>query len=588
LPSLGFAFLILTLLATSLVATPASADDTTAPTGNEAIRSAIRNNGEAQVILSLEAGSTGGVGGLFGRSIESFTDDLAIDVEAARAAISAQFDTVIRRNFQAIPATAVTVSSEAALDALLRLPGVASVSLDFGGSGALEETIPIIGADQRHAVGNGGAGVTIAVLDSGADSDHPDLVDDLLPIQACFGDNNGAIDGQGFCPNGSDRQQGIGSAEDDAGHGSHVTGIITSAGIVGSPGSAPDAEIISIKVTEATTFSGSFDFFSEILAALDWIIVNNDTLGVDIINMSLVTNATYVGDCDSALPAAADAFATLRSIGITPFASSGNNGGSRMTAPACFSDVISVGATDDADNVANFTDSNTSTDVMAPGRDVISSAIGGGLISASGTSFASPHAAGCAALLLEAGEATTPNAIEAALEASTVTVTDARGVNFPRIDCRPIAVPPTATAVPPTAVPPTATAVPPTSVPPTAVPPTAVPPTAVPPTAVPPTAVPPTAVPPTAVPPTAVPPTAVPPTSVPPTATAVAPTAVPPTATAVPPTVVAPTATPVPPTATHVPPTATIVPLRFSRYFRLRFEPSFRSFRDYRKFRSIW
>ena len=502
LPSLGFAFLILALLATSLVATPASADDTTAPTGNEAIRSAIRNNGEAQVILSLEAGRTGGVGGLFGRSIESFTDDLAIDVEAARAAISAQFDTVIRRNFQAIPATAVTVSSEAALDELLQLPGVASVSLDFGGSGALEETIPIIGADQRHAVGNGGAGVTIAVLDSGADSDHPDLVDDLLPIQACFGDNNGAIDGQGFCPNGSDRQQGIGSAEDDAGHGSHVTGIITSAGIVGSPGSAPDAEIISIKVTEATTFSGSFDFFSEILAALDWIIVNNDTLGVDIINMSLVTNATYVGDCDSALPAAADAFATLRSIGITPFASSGNNGGSRMTAPACFSDVISVGATDDADNVANFTDSNTSTDVMAPGRDVISSAIGGGLISASGTSFASPHAAGCAALLLEAGEATTPNAIEAALEASTVTVTDARGVNFPRIDCRPIAVPPTATAVPPTA-------------------------------------------------------------------------------TAVPPTVVA-------PTATHVPPTATIVPLRFSRYFRLRFEPSFRSFRDYRKFRSIW
>jgi len=548
--------LTLTLLATSLVATPASADDATPSAGNEAIRSAIRTNGEAQVIVSLEAVSTGGVGGLFGRSIESFTDDLAIDVEAARAAITAQLDTVIRRNFQAIPATAVTVSSEAALDELLQLPGVASVSLDFGGSGALADTIPLIGADQRHAIGNGGAGVTVAVLDSGADSDHPDLSDDLLPIEACFGDNDGAIDGQGFCPNGSDRQEGVGSAEDDAGHGSHVTGVITSAGNVGSPGSAPDAEIISIKVTEATSFSGSFDFFSEILAALDWIIVNNDTLGVDIINMSLVTNATYVGDCDNAVPAAADAFATLRSLGITPFASSGNNGGSRMTAPACFSDVIAVGATDKADNVANFTDSNRSTDLMAPGRDVISAAIGGGLVSASGTSFASPHAAGCAALLLEAGEATTPNAIEAALEASTVIVTDARGLNFPRIDCQPTAAPA-----------PTATAVPPTAVPPTAVPPTAVPPAA--------TAVPPAA---TAVPPTAVPPTAVPPTAVPPAATAVPPTAVPPAATAVPPTVV-------PPVATPAPPTITVAPLRFSRFFRNRFEPSFR---DFRKFRSGW
>jgi subtilisin family serine protease len=145
--------------------------------------------------------------------------------------------------------------------------------------------------------------------------------------------------------------------------------------------------------------------------------------------------------------AGAAAVNTLRANGVVAFASSGNTGsGTNMASPACLSNVVSVGATDDSDTVAEFTSSNSTLDLMAPGVGIVSDAIGGGTISASGTSMASPHAAGCAALLIQSGEATTPNQIEARLETSTIHVTDStNGLTFPRIDCHPPANPPTPT-----------------------------------------------------------------------------------------------------------------------------------------------
>jgi len=93
---------------------------------------------------------------------------------------------------------------------------------------------------------------------------------------------------------------------------------------------------------------------------------------------------------------------------------------------------------------ANFTNSNASTDIFAPGVNVISSGIGDVTRNASGTSMASPTAAGCAALLIESGDATTPNQIETWLESSTTTVNvPGNGLSFPRVDCNPLVnVPP--------------------------------------------------------------------------------------------------------------------------------------------------
>ena len=131
------------------------------------------------------------------------------------------------------------------------------------------------------------------------------------------------------------------------------------------------------------------------------------------------------------------AVVALRANGVTVFASAGNNSsGSLMGAPACLSNVVAVGATDTADDVAGFSNSNSATDVFAPGVDVVSDATGGGTISLSGTSMASPTAATCAALIRRARPTATPAAIETTLESTGVAVTDVtHGLTFPRIDC---------------------------------------------------------------------------------------------------------------------------------------------------------
>jgi subtilisin family serine protease len=345
-----------------------------------------------------------------------------------------------RHAYSAVPALAGRLKSAAALAALARHPSVARIDLDVGGTGSLANSVPVTGANARHLLGNTGAGVVVAVLDSGLDTDHANLADDLV-AEACFLNTSGDIDGVGGCPNGSDRQVGGGAAEDDAGHGTHVTGIITSSGAAGGVGVAPDADIVAIKVTEGPSFSGVFYFFSEIVAALDYLIANPG-LSVQVINMSLGTNALYAGDCDNATAGAmagAAAINTLRANGVIAFASAGNNGSStQMTLPACLSNVISVGAANNTDVAASFTNSNASTDIFAPGVNVLSSVLANGTGPASGTSMASPHAAGCAALLIQTGEAVTPAQIETRLETSAVTVpVAANGLSFPRIDCSP-------------------------------------------------------------------------------------------------------------------------------------------------------
>jgi hypothetical protein len=209
---------------------------------------------------------------------------------------------------------------------------------------------------------------------------------------------------------------------------------------VSANGVAPGAGIVGVKVLDNCSFAGCFYFFSEIVAALDYIIANNATLGVQVINMSLGTGALFAGDCDNSTAfnmAGAAAINTLRSMGVLAVASAGNNAsGSSMTSPACLANVIAVGASDNADNVAAFSNSNASTDVLAPGEAILSLALGGGTVVASGTSMASPHVVGCAALLIESAEATTPDELEARLETSPVQVTDPKnGLSFPRLDC---------------------------------------------------------------------------------------------------------------------------------------------------------
>jgi len=405
---------------------------------------AIQLDGSARVMVAFRTDTA--VQRRPGENFAAQSARMRAEIAGAQIDVLSRLDSdafMIAHQYEAVPALAGVARDVSVLEIFEDDPNVLRVDLDVGGTGHLSNSVAFIGADQRQALGNDGEGVVVAILDTGMDTDHPDLSDDVLQ-QACFGDNDGTIDGAGFCPNGSDRQTGPGAAEDDAGHGTHVSGIVTSKGTVSAPGTAPGAGIVPIKVLNNCAFSGCFFFFSEIVAGLNFIITNNATLGVQVINMSLGTNALFTGNCDTSTAfnmAAAAAINTLRGMGVIAFASSGNNGsGTQMPSPACLSNVMSVGATDNSDNVAGISNSNATTDIFGPGVSVVSLAIGGATTTATGTSMASPHAAGCAALLIQSGEAVTPAQIETRLETSTFQVTDpTNGLTFPRIDCSAVA-----------------------------------------------------------------------------------------------------------------------------------------------------
>jgi subtilisin family serine protease len=360
--------------------------------------------------------------------------------------------------YEATPALAGSVSP-GGLDKLAAHPDVVAVSLDTDVHVLLAESAPMIGANEVHALGFTGAGAVAAVLDTGLDTDHPDLADDLL-AEEC------RLSATSDCPNGTATQSGPGAAEDDHSHGSNVTGIITGGGVVSPVGVAPDTGIVAYKILNAAG-NGSI---SDVLAAADDIIANHPE--VDIINMSLGDGASHVpGTCDALFPALTGAFSTLRSQNVIPFAASGNEAfKTGISYPACLSDVVSVGAVYDAnlgarfwstcadlvtaaDQVTCFSNSHPGLDLLGPGALITSAGLAGGTSTKGGTSMASPHAAGVAALVRQAGPSATGDSIVAILKSTGVPVTDtANGVTTPRVAAlaavQAVVEPPTSTPAP--------------------------------------------------------------------------------------------------------------------------------------------
>ncbi|HEY8130354.1 MAG TPA: S8 family serine peptidase [Thermoanaerobaculia bacterium] len=373
-----------------------------------------------------------------------------------KAAIAAAQDAVLQQlapseftlvaRWNNIPAFAAEID-RAAIERLQSDPLVRRIDPDVGGSAAMAESVPLIGGDRVHSLGYTGRGVTVAVLDSGVDSSHPDLAGRIVDEQ-CFCRNS---DGTGCCPNGQTVQGGAGAGADDHGHGSNVAGIVGSRGIVAHTGVAPEANLVIIKVLDR---NGRFQGASQVISGLDWLIDNHPE--VRVVNMSLVTDATFSSVCDSAASftmAFASAINTLRQRGTITFVCSGNNASPTvMTAPACIDSAVSVGAVYDsnvgsisffgcadptttADQITCFSNSNSTLDLLAPGAVITSDWLHGGLSNFLGTSQASPHAAGSAAVLLEVRPSLAPDQIESLLKSTGKPILDPRnGVVAPRID----------------------------------------------------------------------------------------------------------------------------------------------------------
>ncbi len=218
-----------------------------------------------------------------------------------------------------------------------------------------------------------GAGVRIAVLDTGFDLDHPLLIDRLVPGVDLVDDDGRPSD----LKNGTD-DDGDGIVDEAHGHGTFVSGMLAQL--------SPGAEILPIRVLEA---DGSGELY-DIIDGIDFAVAS----GADIINVSFGTSEES--------KALEDAVKRAQKAGVIIVASAGNGGNQEKQYPAAYSHVIAVAAFDEASNgVPIWGTYGDWVDVSAPGVDIVSSRPGGTMASWSGSSMSAPIVSAQVALMLE-------------------------------------------------------------------------------------------------------------------------------------------------------------------------------------------
>ncbi len=207
--------------------------------------------------------------------------------------------------------------------------------------------------------------VIVAVVDSGVDVDHPDLAPKLVLGHNILRDND--------------------DVNDDNGHGTHVAGIIAAAtnNNIGVAGLSWNSRIMPVKGIGADGTGTAFDIANGIVWAVDH--------GASVINLS-VGNYTPSQVLHDAVKYAFDRDAVL-------VAASGNDNTDQPGYPAAYPEVLAVGAVDYMRQRAEFSNYGEYIDVMAPGVDIPSTFIDNQYASLSGTSMATPHVAGLAALI---------------------------------------------------------------------------------------------------------------------------------------------------------------------------------------------
>ncbi len=268
---------------------------------------------------------------------------------------------------------------------LINSPYVLKVWLDRKVHASLDDSVPLIKADQVWSAGYKGEGMKIAILDTGIDKTHPSL-DDLDDDPST---NDPKVIYEVSEVPGEDPM-------DYNGHGTHCAGIAAGTGGGTSyVGVAPQAYLMNVKVLSG----GGWGYDSWIISGIEDAVDN----GADVISMSL--GGSTMSDNDPLAQAVNNAVDN----GVVVAVAAGNSGYDdtpfTILTPGVAAKAITVGASDKSDNLAYFSsrgptpEYNVKPDVLAPGVDITSSVPGGGWESWSGTSMATPHVAGAVALL---------------------------------------------------------------------------------------------------------------------------------------------------------------------------------------------
>ncbi|WP_328434447.1 S8 family peptidase [Streptomyces sp. NBC_00425] len=322
----------------------------------------------------------------------------------------------VRRELPSVDGAALSVRKEEAEDtwqALTSAPGVERVWLDGrfkaaavqGDSDKVSDNVTRIGAPTAWNAGYDGKGVKVAVLDTGIDTTHPDLASVVTE---------------------SKDFSGTGSTDDRVGHGTHVAATVAGSGARSDglyKGVAPGARLLNAKVLNDDGEGTD----SSVIAGLEWAAAQ----GAEVANLSLGQT-----DAPGADPVETAVNALSESTGMLTVAAAGNEGPGAGTvgSPGAAESALTVGAVDGEDRIAEFSsvgptaDSALKPDLTAPGVDIVAAKAANGVlgdpaadgyVSMSGTSMATPHAAGAAAILAQRHPDWTGARIKQALTAST-------------------------------------------------------------------------------------------------------------------------------------------------------------------------
>lgn len=251
-------------------------------------------------------------------------------------------------------------------------PGVSAIEQDQPVKASLTQTLPsgepwgldridqrTSRLDARYSYTNSASGVRVYVVDTGIATSHSEFGSRTMAMFDAFG----------------------GDGRDYQGHGTHVAGTIGGQ----TYGVAKSVLLRSVRVLDAAG-SGSD---SGVIAGIDWIAANR--INPAVVNMSIG------GDYSSALNTAVS---NLVSSGVFVSVAAGNDGDDACDySPASAPGTVTVGATNRSDSLSSYSNRGKCVDILAPGSSVMSASYLGGATVMSGTSMASPHVAGAAAIL---------------------------------------------------------------------------------------------------------------------------------------------------------------------------------------------
>ncbi|MER8044730.1 S8 family serine peptidase [Streptomyces sp. NPDC094032] len=300
--------------------------------------------------------------------------------------------------------------------------GVKKLWLDRKVQATLERSTAQVHAPEAWAAGYDGTGTKVAVLDTGADAEHPDLKGRIVAAEN-FTDSD--------------------TTDDRQGHGTHTISTVGGTGAASGgkkKGVAPGAALLNGKVLNDSGSGAT----SWIIAGMEWAVAQ----GADVVSMSLGNPSET--DCTDPMSVAAEQLAQNKGTLFVLAAGNSGPGNNTVSSPGCAPGVLTVGAVDRSDSTAYFSSRGPASDaahtlkpeIAAPGVAISAAAAGGRGVyayqSMSGTSMATPHVAGAAAVVKQRHPDWTAQQIKAALVSSADSGVpgDAREVGGGRLDVK--------------------------------------------------------------------------------------------------------------------------------------------------------